>query len=46
MATPSTPAFDPEARARRVRRTALLLGMAAAVFYVGSLLILVWRANR
>ena len=33
-------------RQRGVRRTALLLGIVAAVFYVGFIAMMVWRATR
>ena len=34
-----------DARGARIRRTALLLGLVAAAFYIGSLAILVWRGH-
>ena len=33
-------------RRRGVRRTALLLGFVAAVFYVGFIAMMIWRASR
>jgi hypothetical protein len=33
-------------RRRSVRRTALLLGFIAAVFYVGFMAMMVWRGTR
>lgn len=33
-------------RQRGVRRTALLLGIVAAVFYVGFIAMMIWRAKR
>jgi hypothetical protein len=33
-------------RRRGVRRTALLLGFIAAVFYVGFMVMMVWRGSR
>jgi hypothetical protein len=33
-------------RRRGVRRTALLLGLVAAVFYVGFIAMMIWRATR
>ncbi len=37
---------DGAARRRGVRRTALLLGFVAAAFYVGFIVMMVWRATR
>jgi hypothetical protein len=37
---------DSGQRQRGVRRTALLLGIVAAVFYVGFIAMMVWRATR
>ena len=37
---------DQERRQRGVRRTALLLGIVAAVFYVGFIAMMVWRGSR
>jgi hypothetical protein len=37
---------DSGKRRRDVRRTALLLGIVAAVFYVGFIAMMVWRATR
>ena len=34
-----------DVRGARIRRTALLLGLVAAAFYVGSMVILVWRGH-
>lgn len=42
----ATSTVDPAGRNARIRRSALLLGAVAAFFYVGCLLILVWRAGR
>jgi hypothetical protein len=33
-------------RRRGVRRTALVLGFIAAVFYVGFIAMMIWRASR
>jgi hypothetical protein len=33
-------------RRRGVRRTALLLGFIAAVFYVGFMAMMIWRGSR
>ena len=33
-------------RRRRVRRTALLLSSVAAIFYVGFIVMMVWRGSR
>jgi hypothetical protein len=33
-------------RQRGVRRTAILLGIVAAVFYVGFIAMMIWRATR
>ncbi|HEY4342001.1 MAG TPA: hypothetical protein VGM97_18810 [Steroidobacteraceae bacterium] len=33
-------------RRRSVRRTALLLGIVAAVFYVGFMAMMIWRGSR
>jgi hypothetical protein len=33
-------------RRRQVRRTALLLGLIAAVFYVGFIVMMIWRGAR
>jgi len=47
MAGPGTSmAIDPGQRQRGVRRTALLLGSIAAVFYVGFIVMMVLRATR
>ncbi len=45
MADTST-VIDPRQRQRGVRRTAVLLGIVAAVFYVGFIVMMVWRATR
>jgi hypothetical protein len=37
---------DAVRRQRGVRRTALLLGTVAAVFYVGFIAMMIWRATR
>ena len=37
---------DAGQRQRGVRRTALLLGTVAAVFYVGFIAMMIWRATR
>ncbi len=39
-------ASDGGKRRRDVRRTALLLGCIAAAFYVGFIVMMVWRASR
>ncbi len=36
----------PGKRRRGVRRTAVLLGIVAAVFYVGFIVMMIWRASR
>jgi hypothetical protein len=33
-------------RRRDVRRSALLLGIVAAVFYVGFMVMMIWRATK
>ena len=33
-------------RRRGVRRTALLLGIVAAIFYVGFMAMMIWRGSR
>jgi hypothetical protein len=33
-------------RRREVRRSALLLGIVAAVFYVGFMVMMIWRATK
>jgi hypothetical protein len=43
-ATPTVPATSQ--RQRGVRRTALLLGSVAAIFYFGFIVMMVWRATR
>jgi hypothetical protein len=44
---PDVPLTAPDAgQRRRVRRTALLLGIVAAGFYVGFIVMMVWRATR
>ncbi|MGC1460061.1 MAG: hypothetical protein WA825_17425 [Steroidobacteraceae bacterium] len=42
--TPTAP--DAGKRRRDVRRAALLLGSVAAVFYVGFIVMMVWRGSR
>jgi hypothetical protein len=37
---------DASRRQRGVRRTAVLLGIVAATFYVGFIVMMVWRATR
>jgi hypothetical protein len=37
---------DSGQRQRGVRRTALLLGSIAAIFYVGFIAMMIWRATR
>ncbi len=37
---------DAGERRRGVRRTALLLGCIAAVFYVGFMAMMIWRGSR
>ena len=37
---------DAGKRQRGVRRTAVLLGIVAAAFYVGFIIMMVWRATR
>jgi len=47
MAGNGTPiAPDAGQRQRGVRRTALALGIVAAAFYVGFIVMMVWRATR
>jgi hypothetical protein len=41
-----TPTAPDAGRRRRVRRTALLLGTIAAVFYVGFIAMMIWRGSR
>jgi hypothetical protein len=43
-ATPTMP--DTSQRQRGVRRTAWLLGILAAIFYFGFIVMMVWRAAR
>jgi hypothetical protein len=43
-ATPTVP--DTRQSQRGVRRTAWLLGIIAAVFYVGFIIMMIWRASR
>jgi hypothetical protein len=38
--------IDGGKRRRDVRRSALLLGFVAAVFYVGFMVMMIWRASR
>ena len=42
----NAPTVSADQRRRGVRRTALLLGIVAAVFYVGFIIMMVWRASR
>ena len=42
----AVPDLDPRQRQRGVRRTALLLGIIAAIFYVGFIVMMIWRAKR
>jgi hypothetical protein len=44
--TAVTPTAPDAGRRRRVRRTALLLGTIAAVFYVGFIVMMIWRGSR
>jgi hypothetical protein len=37
---------DAGKRRREVRRAALLLGSVAAVFYVGFIVMMIWRGSR
>ena len=46
MAVNAPTVSDGGARRRGVRRTALLLGIIAAGFYVGFIAMMVWRATR
>jgi hypothetical protein len=48
MAAHGTPLAPTDAgqRQRGVRRAAVLLGIVAAVFYVGFIAMMVWRATR
>ncbi|HTY92578.1 MAG TPA: hypothetical protein VMC02_01740 [Steroidobacteraceae bacterium] len=39
-------ASDAGARRRGVRRAALLLGSIAAAFYVGFIVMMIWRGSR
>jgi hypothetical protein len=39
-------ALDAGKRRRGVRRSAVLLGIIAAVFYVGFIIMMIWRASR
>ncbi len=44
--TDAPTAPDAGKRRRGVRRTALLLGSVAAFFYVGFIVMMVWRASK
>ena len=45
--TADAPTISDDGRRRRaVRRTALLLGSIAALFYVGFIAMMIWRATR
>jgi hypothetical protein len=46
MATVTPAVIDPRQRQRGVRRTAVLLGIIASVFYVGFIVMMIWRATR
>lgn len=46
MSADTTTVLDPIRRQRGVRRTAVTLGVIAAVFYVGFIVMMVWRATR
>ena len=46
MATDAPAMVDGGKRRRDVRRTAVLLGIVAAVFYVGFIAMMIWRATR
>jgi hypothetical protein len=39
-------ADDPERRRRAVRRTALACALVAAAFYLGFIVLMMWRATR
>ena len=42
----NAPTVSADQRRRGVRRTALVLGFIAAVFYVGFIAMMIWRATR
>jgi hypothetical protein len=44
--TDAPTALDAGKRRREVRRSAVLLGIIAAVFYVGFIIMMIWRASR
>jgi hypothetical protein len=46
MAAEAPTMTDGGKRRRDVRRSALLLGIVAAVFYVGFMAMMIWRASR
>ncbi|HTC51051.1 MAG TPA: hypothetical protein VK700_03870 [Steroidobacteraceae bacterium] len=46
MTTDVPAAPDAGKRRREVRRSAVLLGIIAAVFYVGFIIMMIWRASR
>ena len=46
MAADSPTVSDGGKRRRDVRRSALLLGIVAAVFYVGFMAMMIWRATK
>jgi len=46
MAVSAPTAPDAGKRRRDVRRTAVVLGIIAAAFYVGFIVMMVWRATR
>jgi hypothetical protein len=46
MSAAATTMTDAGKRQRAVRRTAVLLGIVAATFYVGFIVMMIWRATR
>ena len=42
----NAPTVSADQRRRAVRRTALVLGIIAAVFYVGFIAMMIWRGSR
>jgi hypothetical protein len=46
MSAEASTVSDGGKRRRDVRRSALLLGIVAAVFYVGFMAMMIWRASR
>jgi hypothetical protein len=46
MSAGSVTVSDASQRQRGVRRTAVLLGIVAAVFYVGFIVMMIWRATK